>query len=173
MSKRDAHEMRVLRVNGTCPTPRDAWIAFYRLWRMAVRHDGPQENRRGATQLAFYALGGDRIERFVHLCMDRRDTMYLNHYLPPSVRKDKIDLDRKNRIYGKRNYDRRVRWMEQDKRIAAIIRNERGIEMTPLEVAEARREAINGIRKTAAERGIAVPADDEELLVWIKQGMTP
>jgi hypothetical protein len=59
---------------------------------------------------------------------------------------------------------------EHDQQVARMIRDRHGIEMTPGQVAQTRKEAYAKIREELNARGFeGIPDGDQELLDWMKR----
>ena len=63
----------------------------------------------------------------------------------------------------KRNDKAMARTKRQKQKLARIVRQDYGYEMTPDECEEKLAESLAMIRKGMAERGFTLPADDEQL----------
>lgn len=157
---------RMCRLNGKKPNARDKWVAFHRLWRLSHRKGDSCWLDGNATD-CFRVLWADWRPRML-LDDDREDPLITRRSMPLFLRKRFLELDRKRRLYGECMAEW-GRWQERDRRVAAKVRNEQGIEVTPAEVAETRRKVINLARRKAAERGLDLPEDDEELLDLLRE----
>lgn len=156
MSKPDKDfDRRLCRLDGLKPTARDRWTAFYRLWRIAQGHGAHQDM---AADLCFRVLLSDW--RWIRLLDGREsDGLVDRSRVPMFLRKKLLDIHRKQRLYAG-HYE----WQERDKKVAHLVREQHGLEVTPTEVAETRRKVIQLARAKAAEMDYAIPDDDEELL---------
>ncbi len=160
------YEWRALRLEGSEPTARDCWISFYRLWRMAAgRQQGAKSiYKELATQTAFYCLGGRDVSQWVQL-MGKEENNFKNHnLLPKFLRRQILDQERRARIKGTII---QAKWQIRNQRVAAKVREEKGMEVTPDAVGEVRAKIINHIRSKAREMNVQVPKDDENLIRWI------
>jgi hypothetical protein len=152
-------EARMLRLDGKKPTAREKWQAFHRLWRLAQGHGVYQD--------------AEAVDCFRVLFPNWRPIQLLNglesdglvdrSHMPKFLRKQLLEGHRRQRLYAG-HYE----WMERDKKVANLCREQHGIEVTPDEVAETRRKLIRLARDTAAEMDVKVPADDEDLLRMLK-----
>ena len=157
MSKKHITTERLCRLNGEKPTARDRWLAFYRLYRLSMGHGAFQDM---AAVDAFRTLFRDW--RFIRL-LESEERSPSRAHVPRFLRRRLLDMDRRRRLHGDH-----PEWAERDKAVANHVHNEHGMEVTPDEVAAVRRKIITIARQKAAEQGIAVPADDEELLRLLK-----
>ena len=157
MNKKHVTTERLCRLGGQQPTARDRWLAFYRLYRLSMGR-GAHEDM--AALDAFRVLFRDW--RWLRL-VEAEEQSPSRVHAPPFLRRRLLAHERARRLYGNH-----PEWAERDKLVANVVRNEHGIEVTPDEVAEVRRKVITIARRKAAEQGIAVPADDEELLKLLK-----
>lgn len=166
MSKHGFDIGRMCRLNGQSPTARERWYAFWRLYRVACHNKDPRTegDLRDCFRVLF--LGNRTYAKWVRLTGECVPAVGDRKHLPLFLRKRFLEMDRRKRLYGE-HYE----WMERDKKVAAQMRREDGIEVTPDEVAEVRRKTINLVRRKAAEFGVKVPTDDADLLRWIGKGM--
>lgn len=149
---------RMCRLDGRRPTAREHWTAFYRLWRIA-RKAGAAGTESGEC---FRVLFPDW--RFIQLLDSDTECQLVNaKRFPPFIRRDFAERRRRKRLYGNH-----PEWVARDKIVAQKVRDRHGMEVTPLEVAQTRRKIINMAREKAAEMGVKVPADDDELLRLLK-----
>ena len=156
---------RMCRLNGKKPTARDRWTAFYRLWRLSHRKTDSCYLDAEATD-CFRILFADWRPRY--LIESLGDTLCSRHKYPTFLRKSLLETARKERLYGE-FWGEWEKWQERDKFVAMKVRQEQGIEVLPVEVAEVRRKFINMARAKAAEIGLEVPDDDAELLNFLRQ----
>jgi hypothetical protein len=151
-------EERMCRVNGQEPTMRDRWKAFYRLWRMSHRISHWHEMAAGDC---------------IRILFEDWDWLRLvDSYEPPTsrvgwpvfLRKRFLEMDKNERLYNG-NYH----WKDRDKAVARDLRNSRGMEVTPTEVAEVRRKVLNIAKAKAAEVGLELPDDEDAILRMLKK----
>jgi hypothetical protein len=152
VGKKSFDERRMLRLDGQKPTRRELWTAFYRLYRIAMGRGAYQDM---AAEECFHVLmsGG----RMIALVGAAKSSVSRVTY-PTVVRRQLLKSERKRRLHG-----RFWEWLDTDKRVARQL-CERGLETTPIEVAEVRSKVIRMIREKAAAENIRVPADDRELI---------
>lgn len=156
MPRRDHDfEDRMLRIDGKKPTARDKWRAFSRLWRLANGHGAYQDIAAGEAIRVLFPNW-----RMVRLLDDDTgDGLVDRSHIPKFLRKRMIEHIRRKRLYGGH-----PEWRERAKVVARLVREKLGREVTPDQVAEVRLRVIGIIRRTASERGVDLPADDEAVL---------
>ena len=152
---------RLCRLNGKQPNARDRWRAFHRLWRIAHGHGAFQDIEAG---ICFRVMFRDW--RAVRLMESEKSDGYVNNSRVPKFLRERLLRHRiRKRLHGNH-----LEWDERDRKVARTLREQQGIEVTPIEVAEVRRKVINIARAKAAELGLEMPADDAELLQMLKLG---
>jgi hypothetical protein len=155
---------RMCRLNGKRPTARERWTAFYRLWRLARKAER-------ANNLMCEAVDALRVlgyAKWVALCEDSGDRLGLGNMLPPVLRRRFLEIARKRRLYGQ-HYEEWDEWRPRDQAVARQM-CEQGIEYTPDQAAEARKQCTKKIRAYYARIGIQLPESDLELFKWWKRG---
>lgn len=158
-SKKDKEFARMLERK---PTARDKWRAFYRLWRIAHGHGHKQDE---AAEDCYHVLFPNW--RPIRLLKEETSGSLIDtSRMPKFLRWKFLEHHRRKRLYG--NYYQT--WREQDKRTVAKLR-EKGIEITPDEVAETRRKVIQMARAEGMKSGISLPKDDEDLLRLLKPSL--
>lgn len=158
-AKHEPTTEQLCRLNGQQPTARQKWVAFYRLWRIALGHGGWQDMDAGQC---FRVLFGSW-RMILLLDSQESDGLVDRSRLPKCIRKQLLENIKRRRLYAG-HYE----WMERDKVVANQCRNIHGIEVTPEEVAEVRRKVIQTARRVAAEQDVKLPADDDEVLRILK-----
>jgi len=153
---------RMCRLNGKKPTVREWWTAWYRLWR--ISHKTANLYIDGEATDCFRVLFPGTA--FRHLVESLGDPLKARY--PVFLRKRLLETARKERLYGK-FWGEWAEWQERDKRVAMVLRQQQGIEVTPIEVAEVRRKVLNMARAKAAEIGLDLPEDDADVLDMLKR----
>ena len=158
MSRKEISIDRQCRLNGQKPTLRDKWIAFHRLYRLAMRH-GPYQDM--AVVDCFRTLYAN----WSWLCLlESEEKSPSRAHVPKFLRRRLLEYERRHRLHGDH-----PEWAERDKVVARKVREESGMEVTPDEVAVVRRKLITMAREKAAYLGIPLPSDDEQLLRLLKE----
>jgi hypothetical protein len=161
---KDVPYERLCRVDGQKPTARERWTAFHRLWRIAHGRGVWHDMEAG---MCFRVLFGGW--RSIHLLDGHEsDGLVDRSHIPTFLRKTLLEGHRRQRLYAG-HYE----WRDRDKTVANKVRDEHGIEVTPLEVAEVRYKLLRAVRARAAEDDVKLPADDEDLLRWLAEGRNP
>lgn len=164
MTKRELErEGRMLGINGQSPTTRDKWLAFHRLWRLAVNKANMFQEQ--AIVECFWTLF-PRTRWTSLLNADSTDGLVDRSHMPLELRKSLLEHARRRRLYGGQ-----PGLKELDQRVSVGMANVHGIEMTPLEVAETRYQVCSLLRTMVAEQGEQLPAHDGELLAAIRKAM--
>ncbi len=65
----------------------------------------------------------------------------------------------------------RLQWLERSRQVAAKLRSEQGVEVTPDEVSAVRLKLLKHVRERAHADGVSVPADDEALHEWLMEAL--
>jgi len=155
---------RMCRVDGKQPTLREKWVDFFRIYRIAMKHGGENGGENGqAVGECFRVLYSDWRWIKTAESRDKSETVSMVTF-PKFIRRRLLKLAEKKRLHGER-----LEWLEKDMAIANQMRQENGIEMTPGEVAEARKEVFRKAREYGREKWIKLPADDEELLDFLRR----
>ena len=158
MSRKGFDIERMCRLNGKKPTVRERWTAFYRLWRLAHGHGACQDMDASDCFRVLFPTP------MIHVLDHESEGTLSRVHCPMFLRRRILESERRRRLYGNH-----PEWSERDKRVAAKVREEDGMEVTPDEVANVRNKVIRLIRDRALTEGIALPHDDDELLLWMKQ----
>ena len=161
MGRRDDADFdrRLCRLDGLKPTARDKWRAFHRLWRLAHGRGPYQDIDAGICLRVLF--GGWRAIQL--LDGSESDGLVDRSHVPKFIRRQLLESHRRRRLYAG-HYE----WMERDKAVANTVREAHGIEVTPMEVAEARWKVIRLARDTAAVMDFKLPADDQAVLDLLK-----
>ena len=152
----------MLRLNGKKPSLRMLWAAFYRLYRMAGRRSSYAAIDRADC---FYFLFEKReYRKWVRLVESGVPDLSRVDW-PKSIRRRALKIAEKKQAFGER-----YEWLRQSQQVANKMR-EKGIETTPMEVAEVRKKLFKTIREQAALRQILLPESDQDLMLWCKKNL--
>ena len=147
---------RLCRLNGKKPSARDRWIAFHRLWRLSHGHGATHDmDASDCFRVLFSSWQGIRL-------LDHHTPILSRVGWPVFLRKRFLDMDKRRRLGLDNN-------LEHFQKVCRKLRNEKGMEVTPMEVAEVRHKLIKLVREKAFQDGISIPTDDDELFQWLTQ----
>ena len=149
---------RLCRLNGEKPSLRDRWYAFYRLYRLSQGHGACQDMAAVDALRTLYSNWA-----WIRL-IETEERSPSRAHIPVFLRKSLLQNEREQRLYNG-HYE----WKERDKAVAHAVREAHGMEVTPDEVAVIRRKVIDIARARAAEQGINLPHDDEDVLKLLKK----
>ena len=155
MSSDPEFDERLCRLKGKQPNARDRWRAFHRLWRIAHGHGAFQDIEAGICFRVMY-----RDWRAIHLMESPGRDGYVDNSRVPKILRERLLRHRKRKRLHGNHYE----WAERDRKVAHLVRERHGMEVTPEQVAETRRRVIQIARAKAAELNLDVPADDDALL---------
>jgi hypothetical protein len=150
---------RMCRLNGKQPTPRERWVAFYRLCRLAQGHGQWQDL---AAADCFRVLCANW--SWVRLIEAEEKSPSRVHY-PAFLRRHLLRSDQRERRYG-----RHPEWQDRDRRVAAALRD-RGLELTPGEVSDTMASVLRKCREHMIAAGNPLPADDAEALLVVREAV--
>ena len=159
MNKRDAFERRLCYIGGERPTTRDRWMAFYRLHRMTA---GGNVHREHGSHEAMMVLFPPKWTSLVNASSN--DGLVDRSKIPIFLRKQLLEHIRRRRL---RKYGGDP---ERDRKVAAIVREQHGIEATPDQVAEVRYKVMSIARRVAEDHGKRPPEHISELAAILKIG---
>ncbi len=140
---------------------RDQWYAFYSIYRACMKFTNGdiyvENGLKDALCVLFARYAG------LSVVLNQRDPEIRKDY-PIFLRKRLHEMDVRKRLrYPK------VEWLEKITDKLA----DQGILSTPSEVAETRAKIIKLMREKGAEKGIDLPADDEEMLGLLRKSPPP
>ena len=100
-----AESNRYMRLDGERPTPRDRWLAFYRLWRIAHRHKKAADYS-GDAEMCFKWLFG--WTRWVKLLSGGDDPLKVQRMMPVFLRRERVERARRKREEKEQRQARRL-----------------------------------------------------------------